>query len=127
MARQAYEESLAICQETGEVIHEHFLYNNLGLVAYVEGAYERSRDFLLHALSQQELTGWTHWTFTELRDLAGPLARLGQAQKAARISAACARLTAELGIVFHPFDQSAIACFDADLATMLDKETCAVG
>ncbi|MDX1415428.1 MAG: LuxR C-terminal-related transcriptional regulator [Candidatus Promineifilaceae bacterium] len=122
-ARQNYEEGLAICRETGEVIREHFLYNNLGLIAFAEGDYERSRDLLLRALGRNELLGWVHWTFTVLRELAGPLAMLGEAEKAARISGACARLTAVLGVSFHPFDQSTIARFEAELQELLDEET----
>ena len=120
-AQEAYEESQALCQETGEVIREQFLYSGLGLVAYGKGDYERSKALSLESLNRLEFSQWTHWTITALADLTGPLTKLGEEEKAARICGACARLTSELGVSYHPNDKSTIAFFEADLRTMMGQ------
>lgn len=120
-AQEAYEESLALCQETGEVIREQFLYGGLGLVAYGKGDYERSKALVRESLNRLEFSQWTHWTITALADLTGPLAKLGEEEKAARICGACARLTSELGVSYHPNDKSTIEFFEADLRVMMGE------
>jgi non-specific serine/threonine protein kinase len=120
-AQEAYEEALPLCIETGETIREHFMYGNLGLVAYAKEEYEQAKLLFLIPLRQSQALGWAHWTITLLVLLAGALARLGEPVKAARIYGACARLTAELGVPFHPNDQPTIVRFEAYLKQSLDE------
>ena len=57
-----------------------------------------------------------------LSELAGPLAKLGEPEKAVRMLSASTRLMSELGLSFHPYDQPAIQQYTADARALLDQD-----
>ena len=122
-ARQAYEESLAICIETGEIYRELMLKLNLGYVAYREGDYELAKAFQLAVLANREFSRKRLWLVTVLAALAGPLAKLGEPEKAVRMLSASARLMSELGLSVHPNDAPIIEQYKVDLRALLDENT----
>lgn len=122
-AKGLYEEALAICNETGELLRVQMLQANLGLIAYEQGAYERALELHLSIVQLRDFLGSMVWTVMSLSQLAGPVAKLGEPEKAAKILAASTKMMAELGLDFHPYDQAAVAQYEADIRELLEDTT----
>jgi hypothetical protein len=121
LAKAAYEESLDICLETGEFIRVQLLKAMLGLIAYKEREYERALAYQLSVLEQRGFEATKHYTVTLVSEMAGPVAMLGNPQKAATMLGASARLISEMGIDFHPNDQAEIAEYTAVVRELLGE------
>jgi non-specific serine/threonine protein kinase len=122
-AKEAYEETLAICRETGEIYRQSMNLANLAFVAYDEGDYERGRELAIAILKQRMEIGWVEWALIGLMVLAGPIGKLGQPEKAARLLGASTTLSAEMGIYYQPGDQPVIDKYIADVRAQLDEDT----
>jgi tetratricopeptide (TPR) repeat protein len=122
-AKEAYEETLAICRETGEIYRHSMNLANLAFVAYDEGEYERGRELATSLLKHRMEIGWVEWVQIGLMVLAGPLGKLGQPEKAARLLGASTSIMAEIGIYFQPGDQPEMDKYIADVRTQLDEAT----
>jgi tetratricopeptide (TPR) repeat protein len=120
-AKAAYEETLAICRETGEIYRESMNLANLAFIAYDEGEYERGRELAMPLLKQRMEIGWVEWALIGLMVLAGPLGKLGQPEKAARLLGATTTIMAEMGIYFQPGDQPEMDKYIADVRSQLDE------
>jgi predicted ATPase/DNA-binding CsgD family transcriptional regulator len=122
-AKEAYEKTLAISRETGEIYRQSMNLANLAFVAYDQGEYERGRKLAIAILNQRIEIGWVEWAFIGLMVIAGPLGKLGQPEKAARLLGASTNLSAEMGIYFQPGDQPVIDKYIADVRAQLDEAT----
>jgi predicted ATPase/DNA-binding CsgD family transcriptional regulator len=111
LARQKYEAALAASEETGERYRQLMMRVNLSLVAYNEGDYQKARDLSLALLEQMQVARARQGVISQLWVLAGPLARLGQPEKAARLIGASAALLAEMGALEHPSDLPQMAAY----------------
>jgi predicted ATPase/DNA-binding CsgD family transcriptional regulator len=123
LAKEIYEEALKVCQETGEVYRQSMLWANLAFIAYDEGDYEHGRELAIRITKQRLEIGWKEWSFTGLMVLAGPLARLGQPEKAARLLGASATLLNSIGVLYQPGDLPEVAKYISDVQTQLDEAT----
>ena len=112
---------MAICRETGEIYRQSMNLANLTFVAYDEGDYERGRELAIAILKQRMEIGWGEWALIGLMALAGPLGKLGQPEKAARLLGASTTLSAEMGIYYQPGDQPVIEKYIADVRSQLDE------
>jgi tetratricopeptide (TPR) repeat protein len=122
-AKLMYEACQGISRETGEAIRENLTHENLGFVAYEEGNYLSA--FELFALC---IRGWIEigvkqGIMTLLGTLAGPLAKMGKPEKAARLLGVSEALLAEVGFDHHPSDLIEIAKYTADVKSQLDEAT----
>jgi len=122
-AHKVYLEAQAICQETGEIIRENILYHNLGFVAYEAGKYQEALDYTKTAMLNQKATGFIQMALSCLGSLSGPMARLGEPEKAARILGATEALMAGVGTGFQPSDRHEIDKFETYVRSKLDKGT----
>jgi len=122
-AKEAYEETLAICRETGEIYRQSMNLANLAFVAYDEGEYERGRELARPLLNQRMEIGWVEWTLVGLMVLAGPLGKLGQPEKAARLLGASTTMMAEMGIYYQSGDQPEVDKYIADVRSQLVEAT----
>ena len=122
-ANEVYLDALAICQETGEVIRENILYHNLGFVAYQAGKYQEALEYTKTAMLNQKATGFIQMALSCMGSLSGPLARLGEPEKAARILGATVALMAGVGTSYQPSDQHEIDKFESYVRTKMDKDT----
>ncbi len=120
-AKKVYEESLALCQETGEVIREDMNKINLALIAYLEGNLGLSYNLHMSVIRQEYILEWKHHALNSFAELSGILARLGEPVKAARILGACYKLMFDLGIDYHAYEQSIIELSMADTESLLDE------
>jgi predicted ATPase/class 3 adenylate cyclase len=122
-AGQVYEECMAVCQETGETFRETMTLSNLAFVATHEEDYARARNLLLSAIKRWREIGSLYGITTDLAFIAGPLARLGEPEKAARLLSASDALLAGMGFVPNQGDQHEIANYAADVRAQLDEST----
>ena len=122
-AKAAYEETLAICRETGEIYRQSMNLANLAFIAYDEGEYERGMELAMPLLRQRMGIGWVEWTLVGLMVLAGPLGKLDQPEKAARMLGASAALMAETGIYYQAGDQPEADKYIANVRIQLDEAT----
>lgn len=122
-ANEVYLESLAICQETGEVIRENIPYHNLGFVAFQEGNYQEALAYTKTAMLNQKATGFIQMALSCMGSLSGPLARLGEPEKAARILGATEALMAEIGTSFEHSNQHEIDKFESYVRSTMEEST----
>ena len=122
-AREAYEESLDIVRETGEVIRENILIANLSYVAYNLGDYERAAELSASSFNQAYRLGMRLGAANRLADLAGPLSKLGEAEKAAQLMGLSAALMAETGADYQIPDKNELTKYEADIRAQLDEQT----
>ena len=123
LARKAYEESLDIVRETGEVIRENMLIANLSYVAYNLGDYERAAELSATSFKQAYHLGMRLQTVNGLAGLAGPLSKLGEAEKAAQLMGLSAALMAEIGVDYQIRDKLELAKYEAEIRAQLDQQT----
>jgi non-specific serine/threonine protein kinase len=119
LARQKYEASLEICQETGEIIRELMLMSNLSMIAYNEGNYREALDLAHSVLEQFIESGTRQGIITALWNIAGPLSMLGQPVKAARLLGASAALFKEMGAADQPTDYDQVAQYTYEVQGQL--------
>ncbi len=122
LARTAYEEALDICYETGEIYRQSMLQANLAFVAYDEKYYELAKDYATSILKQRLEIAWREWALIGLAVLAGPLSKLDQPEKAARLLAASASMLSMIGVDYQPGDQPEISKYLANVRSLLDDD-----
>ena len=96
---------------------------NLAFVAYDEGDYERGRELAIAILKQRMEIGWVEWALVGLMVLAGPLGKLGQPKKAARLMGASTTMMAEMGMYYQSGDQPEVDKYIANVRSQLDEAT----
>ena len=99
------------------------MLGNLGYVAYEEGDYKRVRDLNASLLRQSYKIGSRQWAMGGLATLAGPLGKLGEPEKGARLLGASSALMAGMGIDYQLGDLQEIAKYTADVKSQLDEAT----
>jgi tetratricopeptide (TPR) repeat protein len=122
-AREVYEECLVISQKTGEKMRQAMSSGNLGYVAFHEGDFERARDLNASRLKQMYEIGANLASADGLAGAAGPLARLGEPIKAARLLGAADALIGGLGIDHQMGDEFEFVTYAAEVRAMLDEAT----
>jgi predicted ATPase/DNA-binding CsgD family transcriptional regulator/transcriptional regulator with XRE-family HTH domain len=121
LAREKYLASLAMSRETGETLRQIMVQANLSMIAYNEGEYREARDLAQSALERFYESGIRQGTISALWNLAGPLSRLGQPAKAARLVGASAALFEEMGAADHPSDFEQLAKYSAAARAQLGE------
>ncbi len=121
-ARDVYDASLVISRQTGEKFRQILLQGNLSYVAYQEGNYESARELSVSYLNQIYLIGTELGTLDGLAQLAGPLGKLGELEKAARLLGATAALMSAIGFDHQAGDQLEIDKYEADVRARLDED-----
>lgn len=122
-AQELYEECMALCRKTGEIIRQAFMLENLAYVAYHQGEYARARDLAVRDIKQWSEIGGRQGLCVGLTGLAGPLGKLGESEKAARLLGVSAALLAERGLDHQPSDQHEVTKYTADVRAQLDEAT----
>lgn len=111
LARQKYEAAITASQETGERFREMMMLSNLCMVAYNEGKYQDAKNLGIIVLEQYLDATVRQGIIFQLWLLAGPLARLDQPEKAARLIGASAALIEDMGATDHPSDLPQLAAY----------------
>jgi tetratricopeptide (TPR) repeat protein len=122
-AQELYEECMVLSRKTGEIIRQAFMLENLAYVAYHQGEYARARDLAVRDIKQWSEIGGRQGLCVGLTGLAGPLGKLGEPEKAARLLGVSAALLAERGLDHQPSDQHEITKYTADVRAQLDEAT----
>jgi tetratricopeptide (TPR) repeat protein len=107
-ARRAYEECLAVCQQTGEALRTCYNYVNLAYVAQHEGDHERALGLVRQALQLARDRKATRDIASFLWTFAGSIAALGQLMRAARLLGASEAALERMGAFHQPSDQPEI-------------------
>ncbi|EFH89134.1 LuxR C-terminal-related transcriptional regulator [Ktedonobacter racemifer] len=123
LARHAYEECLAVSQQTGETRRIVFMYNNLTYIALHEGEAGHARDLGRQGLQLSRAINNRLQIATDLALLAGAVSTLGQPQQAARLLGASERALERLGAFHQPNDKREIDGIIATVRAQLDEET----
>lgn len=122
-ARRAYEESLAVSQQTGETRRIVFMYNNLAFIALHEGEAERARDLERQGLQLASAMNNRFLLALALAILAGAIGGLGQPRQAARLLGASESAFERLGAIHQPNDKREIDDIIAAVRAQLDEAT----
>jgi len=103
-AEAVYDEALEITLETGETLRQSFLYANLSILAYHRGDQALARELCEQAIRMRMETGQFFYACTGLAFLAGPLHRLGNPEKAARLLGASDTIQDQYGTEYQSTD-----------------------
>jgi predicted ATPase/DNA-binding CsgD family transcriptional regulator len=87
-AEDYYQQCLEIVAQTGERMREGILYVNLGFIAYHQGRYRKALQLMRDFLRIMEDFKIDYGLMTAIASMSGPLAALGQPERAARLLAA---------------------------------------
>ncbi len=101
-SKQYYEECLELVVKTGERLREGMLYGNLGFIAYRQGDYLKALQLMQDFSQIMEELGNDYLLVTAIASMSGPLAALGQPERAARLLAAAEAQLEEIGGI-HQF------------------------
>jgi len=104
-AQHYYDECLRLVRITGERMREAMQYGGLGLIAYHRGQYQLALELTQRGLRLFRELGTSYGLAMGLSGLAGPIARLGDLEKAARLLGASTAGMDSLGITQQPADQ----------------------
>ncbi len=104
-ARNAYEESLAIAERTGDTRRQYYVLFNLGFVAQHEGNHQEAVRVLRRSLALCQEFGVPTDVAQELLALAGSLGALGEPVRAAHLFGAAYAFLQRSGTLIDPSDQ----------------------
>jgi non-specific serine/threonine protein kinase len=119
-AKRAYEECLAVCQQTGEVNRTCYNYANLAFVAQHEGDHELALRLVRQALQLSHDAGGARDVASFLATFAGSIAALGQPLPAARLLGASEAALERTGAFYQPTDKLEIDRTIATVRAQLD-------
>ncbi|MGZ3624711.1 MAG: LuxR C-terminal-related transcriptional regulator [Ktedonobacteraceae bacterium] len=122
-ARHAYEQCLAVSQQTGETRRIIFMYNNLTFIALHEGEAERARDLARQGLQLARVMNNRFQMATDLVLLAGAISMLGEAQRATRLLGASEMALERLGAFHQLNDKTEIDTIITTVHAQLDAAT----
>jgi predicted ATPase/DNA-binding CsgD family transcriptional regulator len=120
-AKRAYEECLAVCQQTGEGRRMCFMYFGLSHIAQHEKDHERALDFGRRGLRLARERKDANEMADGLAVLAGAFSLLGRAQGAARLLGASEAASERVGAFHHPSDRPEIDRIIAAVRAQLDE------
>jgi predicted ATPase/DNA-binding CsgD family transcriptional regulator len=121
-AQHYYEECLQLVKITGERMREAMQYDNLSLLAYHRGQYQRSLELILRGLLMFRELGANYGLAMALATMAGPISRLGDHEKAARLLGASDAWMLSSGINQQPADQIEVEKFQSAVRQALGEE-----
>ena len=117
-----YKECLQLVRMTGERMREAMQYDNLSLIAYHRGQFELAVDLLQRGNGMFRELGTSYGLAIGLAALAGPIAKLGETEKAAWLLGASAAILESLGITQQPADQIEIEKYQSFIRQALGEE-----
>jgi tetratricopeptide (TPR) repeat protein len=121
-AQLYYEECLRIVQLTGERMREAMQYENLGVLAHYRDQYQLAAEQMRRGLFIFRELGTSYGLAIALATLAGPIAELGDYERAARLLGAADAEMESLGTNQQPVDQIEIGQFRTSVRKALGKE-----
>jgi tetratricopeptide (TPR) repeat protein len=122
-AASAYQEAADIHSEQGNRLREAVSRGNLSYVAYHQGDYEGAKAHILEAFALFPEVHDTYYRTHGLSTLAGPVAALGNPQKAARLLGASDALLEKMGLGLQAGDRFEIERYVAAVKEQLDDAT----
>jgi non-specific serine/threonine protein kinase len=120
-ARQAYEECLAVVQQTGERRRICFIYNNLAFLALHAGEAEQAKDLARQELQVARTMNNKLLSAIGLAIHAGAIGALGQSERAARLLGASESALERLGAFHQPNDRREIDEMTTSVRAQLDE------
>jgi len=103
-AEAVYDEALEVTLETGETLRQSFVYANLSMLAYHRGDQLLAKELCEQGIRMRLDVGQFFYACTGLAFLAGPLHRLGNPGKAARLLGASDTIQAQYGVEYQHTD-----------------------
>lgn len=122
-AKRAYEECLAVCQQTGERRRVIFMYENLAFLAMQEGDPTHATVFSRQGLELAHEMGARLEMGKALAILAGALGQLGQPHRAIRLLSTSERALERMGAFQQVNDKREIDEMVAAVRAQLDEAT----
>jgi predicted ATPase len=120
-AARAYQEAIDIAREEGAELRQALALGNLGYVAHHQGKYERAEANILKGLILLMELENTRYIPLYLAALAGPLASLGNPEKAAQLLGVSEVLQETLGVVVQAGDQFEVERYEAIVREQLGE------
>ena len=104
-ARSAYEESLAIAEQTGDTRRQYYVLFNFAFVAQHEGNHQEAIRLIRRSLALSQDLGVPTDVAQELLALAGSLGALGELVRAAHLFGAAQAFLQRSSVLIDPTDQ----------------------
>lgn len=123
-AKRAYEECLAVSQQTGERRRIVFMFNNLAFIAVHEGNLGRARELGYQGLRLAHDMKHRLQMAVALSILAGVMGMLGEPQRAFRLLGASESALERMGAFHQLNDRQEVDAMFTAVRTPLDEATC---
>jgi tetratricopeptide (TPR) repeat protein len=120
-AGKAYEESLAHCRQFGDRQRESYALGNLGLVAQHQGNYQQAESYIKRMLILRRDFRAKYPLAFGLAFLSGPIATLGDPERAAQLLGASDAHLKAMGLNLQPQDQPEVDRFETAVRKQLSK------
>jgi tetratricopeptide (TPR) repeat protein len=120
-AREVYEASLVACRETGEIFRQIMMQENLSFVCYEEADYRQAKEYAVRCMRQMIEIGAKFGALRSIAGLTGPLSKLGEPVKAARLLGALTALLDGMGLALHPSDLHEKIKYTEEVRSQLDE------
>lgn len=117
-----YEQCLELVAQTGEKLREGMLYANLGFIAYRQGYYMNALNLMREFLCIAEELRNDYGLLTAIASMSGPLAALGQPERAARLLAAAETQMEVIGSAHQETDLPEIEGYKLSIYSQLGDE-----
>jgi non-specific serine/threonine protein kinase len=122
-AGKAYKENLVICRQSGDRLREAFALANLGTVEQQQGNYELAKSYMIKSLIRCNDLNTKYPIALALAILSGPIAALGDPERAAWLQGASDALLKAMGLGLQPADQPVIDRYKVAVREQLGEET----
>jgi hypothetical protein len=119
--KHAYEQCLAVCEQTGEARRICYMYFGLSHIAQHEANHERAIDFGRRGLRLAHESTDAAEMADGLAVLAGTFCWLGQPERAARLLGASEAAAERMGAFHHPSDRLEITRIITNVRAQLDE------
>jgi len=120
-ARRAYEECLAISQETGERRRIYFMLSNLAFIAQHEGDHQQARNLFHQAILLVRETNFKLDMAASLSFIAGTISATGQPERAVRLHGASEAALERMDAFHQPADKLEVDRNIAAVRAQLDE------
>jgi tetratricopeptide (TPR) repeat protein len=121
-AEEYYQTCRDVSEESGELMRVAMSDTNLGFVAYHQGQYRRSAELIQQGLRTIHSMQNDYGISTFIGSLAGPLSRLGDAERAAQLLGASFALLEAKSTAFQPSDMPEINIYLQTVKEILGEE-----
>jgi predicted ATPase/class 3 adenylate cyclase len=120
-SKAAYEECLSLARDSGDLLRESMMYQNLGYVAIREGDYQRAKSLCIQGIRLSHQIKSTSQVAATIMVMAGVYTYISPPEKGAQLMGAGEAMLEPTGVFLQPADKIEIVQYQLDLKERLGE------